>query len=130
MKIEELRKKMKGIVAVMPTPFKENGDIDFEGIRSNTSFLVEWGIGKDFAINPLGSTGEFPHISTEEAIKVMETVVEEVNGRVPVIVGTSQACTKMTVEMTKCAESVGADAAQILPPYYFTPSILKGRLID
>ena len=66
MKPEELKKRLKGAIVVMATPFTEKDELDEEGLRENTKFLVEEGV---HVIVPLGSTGEFYALSIDERKK-------------------------------------------------------------
>src|SRR5699024_2859786 len=68
-----------------------------------------------------GSTGEFVSLTKEERYKVAEVAVEQVNGRIPVVVGTAAETTQDAIEYTKQAEAVGADAALIINSYYAHP---------
>lgn len=124
MKPVDLQKQLKngGVSYMVVTPFKENGEIDYDGLRENANWLVEK--VKDFddcTITPAGSNGEFPHLSHEEHKKVIKTVVDAVDGRKTVIVGAGRASTHETVEMCKYAEEIGADGVQVIIPYYFVP---------
>jgi len=121
MKLDDLKKATKGVCIVQTTPFNKDGSLDLEGMRANTRWLLERTVGKDFIYTPLGSTGEFPAMSDEERKAVIKMVVEEVNGRHPVIPGTAQAGTLETIRMCQYAQSAGADGAQIVLPYYFVP---------
>lgn len=122
MELQELKGKTKGVFVVLMTPFQENGDVDYAGLRTNVQYLLEKARGKDFVLIPTGSTGEFYAMSEDERKKVLATVVDEVDGEFPILAGTAYAGTRQTIEMTKYAESIGYDGAQIVLPYYHTPS--------
>ncbi|MEM2922456.1 MAG: dihydrodipicolinate synthase family protein, partial [Candidatus Bathyarchaeia archaeon] len=83
-------------------------------------FLIKSGI---HVLQPTGSTGEFFSLTPEEHKRVIKVVVEEAGGRVPVVPGTAHSGTKMTVEISRYAESVGADGVMIVPPYYQMPTL-------
>jgi 4-hydroxy-tetrahydrodipicolinate synthase len=68
---------------------------------------------------PCGSNGEAPYLSRLERIKVIETVLDEVNGKVPVIAGTGSMSTQETVTFTKDAADLGVFAALVVTPFYF-----------
>ena len=124
MKPIELQRHLKkgGVSYMAVTPFKENGDVDYEGYRQNIRWLVDK--IKDFencTLTPCGSNGEFPHLSHEEHKRVMQICVEEVNGAVPVICGTGRASTHETIELSRFAQEIGADGVQVILPYYFVP---------
>jgi len=122
MEPEELREKYIGVQCVMVTPFREDFSVDEDGLKRLTEFLIENGV---HVLQPTGSTGEFFSLTSEEHKRVIKIVVDETAGRVPVVPGTSHSGTKMTVEISKYAESVGADGVMIVPPYYELPT-LKG----
>ena len=124
MKPAELRKHLKngGVSYMAVTPFKDNGDVDYDGYRRNIRWMVDQikGFGQ-CTITPCGSNGEFPHLSHEEHKKVIQICVEEVNGAVPVICGTGRSSTHETIELSKFAQEIGADGIQVILPYYFVP---------
>ena len=121
MKLNDLKKQMKGVCIVQITPFNKDGSLDLEGMRGNTRWLLKKMAGKDAIFTPLGSTGEFSSMSDEERKAVIKMVVEEVNGSHPVIPGAAQAGTPETIKMCQYAQSVGADGAQVVLPYYHVP---------
>ena len=122
MQLSDLKKAMKGVDIVQETPFNKDGSLDLEGMRANTRWLVERMAGKDFIFTPVGSNGEFYAVSDDERKAVIKMVAEEVNGKNVVMAGTAQAGTRETIKMTQYAESVGADGAQIVLPYYHVPT--------
>ncbi len=121
MQLDELKKAMKGVVCVQITPFNKDGSLDLEGMRANTHWLLERMSGKDFIFVPEGSNGEVYAQSEDEWKAVIKMVVEEVNGRNPVIAGAGQAGTQETIKRCQYAESVGADGALVVLPYYIAP---------
>jgi 4-hydroxy-tetrahydrodipicolinate synthase len=68
---------------------------------------------------PCGSNGEAPYLSRQERVKVIETVVDEVNGKVPIVAGTGSLSTQETIIFTKDAADLGVDAALVVTPFYF-----------
>lgn len=121
---EELKSQLKGVVPVQYCPHKENGEVDYEGLRENTEFLVDFTNNgeKDFVIMTNGSTTEFYANSVEEQKKVIDTVVEA-SGNVPVIAGTAAPGTKLTIELSQYAQEAGADAAVVVLPYYHNATV-------
>jgi len=109
-------KDLKGVIAAIVTPFKENGELDEDGLKRLTGFLLENGV---HGIMTTGGNGEFPHLLREEKRIVTETVVKEVKGMIPVIAGTAACGTKETVLLSNDAREVGASAVIVTPPYYF-----------
>ncbi|MFC1992708.1 dihydrodipicolinate synthase family protein [Chloroflexota bacterium] len=121
MDLNDLKKAMKGIFCVQMTPFNKDGSLDLEGMRANTRWLIDRMAGKDFVFVPEGSNGEFFAQSEDEWKAVIKMVVEEVNGRNPVIAGAGQAGTREAIRRCQYAESVGADGVLVVLPYYISP---------
>lgn len=104
----------KGSGVAIVTPFKENG-VDFDKLRE----LVEWHIeNKTDAIIVCGTTGEASTMSESERRETIKFVIDTVNKRIPVIAGTGSNNTAASIEMSKYAESVGADGLLVINPYY------------
>lgn len=107
-----------GSIVALITPFGENGAIDEEGLRRLVDFQVENGTD---AVLACGTTGECATMSLDERTRVIQVVVEQANGRVPVLAGTGTNSTAAAIENTRRAEEVGADAALVVAPYYNKP---------
>lgn len=124
MKVSELKDYLsKGaVIVVQVTPFTSDESLDLAALKDNTNFLVEQAKHGQIALTPLGSTGEFYAVNFEEYKKIVDTVVDVSNGKVPVIVGSAQAGTKLTIEYAKYAQDAGADGVQIILPYYSIPN--------
>ena len=124
MSLGDFKEKLKGIVPVQYCPYTKDKELDVEGLRANTKFIVDFAKdgNKDVVLMTNGSTTECYANSIEEQKMVMKTVVETVGGAVPVITGVSQAAAERTIELAKYAEEVGADCAMVVPPYYHTAS--------
>ncbi|PEL51622.1 4-hydroxy-tetrahydrodipicolinate synthase [Bacillus toyonensis] len=110
--------KIKGAFPVLIAPMDEFQEIDWKGVKQNVNYFIEQKVA-GIIIN--GSTGEFVSLSKEERFNMVETVLKEVDGRIPVIVGTAAETTKETIEYTKHAEAHGADCALIINSYYCKP---------
>lgn len=109
-------KKLRGTYTVIITPFTEdNTRIDETMLRWLVDFQIAEGI---HGIIALASNGEFLSLSDEERHDVARIVVEQAAGRVPVVVGTAAENTNDVIRYTRDAESLGADAAMVLTPYY------------
>ena len=108
----------KGSIVAIVTPFK-NGKIDETSLRN----LVNWHIDEGtHGIIPVGTTGESPTLDHNEHREVVEIVIDQVNNRVPVIAGAGSNSTSEAISLLMHAESVGADAALIVTPYYNKPT--------
>ena len=109
----------RGVICPTVTPLKPNGEINSDMIAP----LVDWLIDKGVAgIYPLGSTGEGPLFTTDERKAVAAATVDAVAGRVPVIVHTGAITTAETIELTRHARDIGADAASVITPWYYQQS--------
>ena len=107
-----------GVMPALVTPFNKDESINEEQLRNLVNYLIEQGVT---GLVPTGTTGEFVNMTREERLKVIEIVVDETNGRVPVIAGTGETGTKLVINATKAATDIGADAAIIVTPYYLKP---------
>lgn len=110
------RLKLNGIFVPGVTPFTRGGELDIKALRACVRFWVEGGVS---GLVPCGSNGEAPYLSRQERKKVIETVVDEANGKVPVMAGTGSMSTRETVALTKDARDLGVDAALVVTPFYF-----------
>jgi 4-hydroxy-tetrahydrodipicolinate synthase len=110
----------RGSYTVTVTPFTDDGSaVDVAALRSFLDWQLDSGVP---GLILLGSTGEFLTVSVEERRIIVETAVEHVGGRVPVLVGTMNAHTPTAVRYSREAEAAGADGLMIVPPYYYTPT--------
>ena len=107
-----------GVMAAMVTPFNKDESINEENLRNLVNHLIDQGVT---GLVPVGTTGEFVNMTFDERLKVIEIVVDETNGRVPVIAGTGETGTKIVIDATKAATDIGADAVLIVTPYYLKP---------
>ena len=110
---------VRGIIPAMVTPLDRNEEIDEAGIRGIINYLIDSGVHGIFVC---GSQGESYALTEDEKKRVIEISVDEVNGRVPVYAGTGAVTTKMTIELSRYAVDVGADAVTIVTPYFIKPS--------
>jgi 4-hydroxy-tetrahydrodipicolinate synthase len=125
MKPEELKKKLKGVVHLALTPFKENGDLDEKSLRQSVQCITKNEMLKkeDVVYLSMGTTGEFYSMSDDENKKAIDIIAEEVNGQFPLLIGAARAGTRYTIEMAKYAQKAGADGVLIIHPYYAMPTV-------
>jgi len=112
--------RLAGCGTALVTPFKQDGSIDDRALRS----LVEWQIESkiDFLV-PCGTTGETPTLSHDEWLHVIDTTVEVVAGRVPIVAGATSNSTREAVTKAKeVASREGVDAILTASPYYNKPT--------
>jgi dihydrodipicolinate synthase/N-acetylneuraminate lyase len=106
--------EFKGIIPPIMTAFTENGDIYEKGTREIVDFLVPHVQG----LYPCGTYGSGPMMSQEERKKTAEIILDQVNGRIPVIMHVGTADTKNTVDLARHAQSIGAAGVGAVSPYY------------
>lgn len=109
----------RGCYTAIVTPFDRHGQFDETTMRD----LVEWQITSGIdGLVVCGTTGESVTLDTNETERVMRTVIEQANGRVPVICGAGTNNTSDAIERTIVAESLGADGILSVAPYYNKPT--------
>lgn len=108
--------KWEGVFTILMTAFTKDYCIDGNAIRNSIDFVIRGGV---HGVVPLGSFGENPYLTQKEKREVIDIVVDQVNGRVPVIAGTGEFSTDMTIALTKYAIDAGADATMICLPTYW-----------
>ncbi len=107
---------IKGVIPAMITTFDKNEEIDFQRARNFVEHLINKGAN---GLYITGSTGEGFFMDSEERKAYAECVIEAVNKRVPVIVHIGAIGTKMSIDLAKHAQSIGADAISSVPPFYY-----------
>ncbi|MFI6046836.1 dihydrodipicolinate synthase family protein [Nocardia sp. NPDC051321] len=106
-----------GIVAYPVTPFSaDSGKVEERVLRGLVDRLVDAGVD---AIAPLGSTGESAYLDDQEWAAVASICLEQVDGRVPTVVGVSELTTAGTIARARLAERLGATALMMLPVAYW-----------
>jgi 4-hydroxy-tetrahydrodipicolinate synthase len=111
--------RFEGTYTALVTPFDKQGNLDEEGLRELVRFQLQEGID---GLVPVGTTGECSTLSYEEHERVIEIVVEEAKGRVPVVAGTGSNSTHEALMLTNFAREAGADGALLVVPYYNRPT--------
>jgi len=113
-----LKLKPEGIFPPHITPFLKNEEIDEKSLRSLVHFWLDSGCA---GLVSCASNGEGPYMTREEKRRILQIVIEEVDGKASVIAGTGAPSTRETIFLTEDAKDVGADAVLIVSPYYFKP---------
>ena len=111
--------KLQGVYTALVTPFNHDGTIDEKNLRDLVDFQIAEGIS---GLVPVGTTGESPTLSHDEHHRVIEIVVEQTAGRVPIIAGTGSNSTDEAIRLTKHAKGAGVDYTLQVAPYYNKPS--------
>ena len=104
--------KIQGVVTILVTPFTDSGEVDPESLRQVVDFNLNGGVhGVGVA---MGS--EIFRLNEEERDLVTSTVVDQVAGRVPVVINTGAGGTDLAIQYSQRAQELGADAVMVLPP--------------
>ncbi len=104
---------LEGVYSVLPTPFHEDGSLDMDSMRRVIDLFIGGGVN---GLTALGVTGEVARLTERERQTVLETVIKHVDGRVPVVVGTSAEGSQVCLEYSLNAKQAGAAAVMISPP--------------
>lgn len=112
-------KTLRGAFTALITPMNADESVDYEGFRKLVRFQLESGIS---GLVPLGTTGETPTLDEDEEDKLIDIVMAEAKGKVPVILGAGSNCTRDAVKYVKRAKQKGADYALVVTPYYNKPT--------
>jgi 4-hydroxy-tetrahydrodipicolinate synthase len=105
--------QLQGVFSVLPTPFSSGGEIDVESLRRVVDLFVGAGVN---GLTALGVTGEVARLNERERSLVLDTVLTRVNGRVPVVAGTSADGLRNCLEYSRQAVAAGAVAVMVSPP--------------
>jgi 4-hydroxy-tetrahydrodipicolinate synthase len=111
--------RLRGAFTALITPMNNDESVDYEGFRKLVRFQLESGIS---GLVPLGTTGETPTLDEAEEDKLIDIVMTEAKGKVPVILGAGSNCTRDAVKYVKRAKQKGADYALVVTPYYNKPN--------
>ena len=110
---------ISGSMVALVTPMDAQGALDWDSLSKLVEFHLQEGTN---AIVAVGTTGESATLTVDEHIEVVRRVVDQVNGRIPVIAGTGANSTTEAIELTELAKGVGADACLLVTPYYNQPT--------
>ncbi|HET7838491.1 MAG TPA: 4-hydroxy-tetrahydrodipicolinate synthase [Rectinemataceae bacterium] len=117
--------RLSGCYTALVTPFRPDGEVDYEGLRRLVDFQFSQGID---GILACGTTGESPTLDWSEHNKVTERVHEHSRGRGITIAGTGSNSTQEAIDGTVHAAHIGVEAVLLVDPYYNGPSSLEIRL--
>ncbi|MEW6546534.1 MAG: dihydrodipicolinate synthase family protein [Bacillota bacterium] len=109
----------EGVYVALLTPFNNDGRVDVGAVRDIVEFAVSRGVAGIF---PVSSVGEFIHLGGQERARLIEAVVDQCRGRVPVAAGVADTTPAAVIGHASVAQRLGCDAVVICPPYYFRPS--------
>jgi 4-hydroxy-tetrahydrodipicolinate synthase/2-dehydro-3-deoxy-phosphogluconate/2-dehydro-3-deoxy-6-phosphogalactonate aldolase len=107
---------LRGVVPPTVTAFRDDESLDADATAAHARFVVDRGATGVF---PLGTNGEFPLVTADERERVVECVVDEVGGEVPVIAGVGAPSTRETVANARRAANAGVDGVVVVTPFYY-----------
>lgn len=107
--------QLRGVFSAVATPFTAEQEVDETGLRALVERTVDGGI---HGLVPCGSTGEFVSLSVDERRSVVETVIDQAGGRVPVVPHTGALSTREAISLSRHAEEAGAAAVMVVAPFY------------
>ena len=110
---------ISGSMVALVTPMDAKGGLDWDALSKLVDFHLQEGTN---AIVAVGTTGESATLDVNEHVETIRRVVDQVAGRIPVIAGTGANSTREAIELTRNAQSVGADACLLVTPYYNKPT--------
>jgi dihydrodipicolinate synthase/N-acetylneuraminate lyase len=116
----EARSRLSGVYLAIPTLFRdEDLELNLEGMRRHVRFLLEGGVREGNAVLlTCGAAGDFSTLSVEERVRVTETVLDEVAGKVGVVLGAQSSNLREVIALARAAARLGAVAIQVSPPFY------------
>jgi len=124
MKRRDVTSQLTGIYVPLPTLFVDPDlEVNLAGMRRHVRFLIDAGIRTgNGALLAGGGAGEFSTLSTDERLRIAETVIAEAAGQVGVVVGVQHTDPREIVTLCREAKRLGAVAVQIAPPFYEVPT--------
>lgn len=111
--------KFRGLGTALVTPWKPDGSLDEAALAKFVDWQIDQGV--NFLV-PCGTTGENPAMTVDEHRRVVEIVVRQANGRVPVLAGAGNNNTQKAIDLALMAIDLGADGALTITPYYNKPT--------
>ena len=114
-----MRTPFTGVGTALITPFTKDGSLDELAVKRLAKRQIEGGV---HFLSPCGTTGEAPTLTHRDKLRVVELVVEEANGRVPVLAGAGGYDTKEVIELARDVARVGANGILSVTPYYNKPT--------
>lgn len=107
--------ELRGVLTALSTPFAQDETLDVETLKLIVDRSIDGGVD---GVVAAGSTGEVGALSSEERLLLIETVIKQANGRVPVIANTGATSTAEAIRLSQAAEKLGADVLMLVTPYY------------
>ncbi|MSP13662.1 MAG: dihydrodipicolinate synthase family protein [Chloroflexi bacterium] len=123
---EQAKARWRGVVIPLVTPFKKNGDLDLDALRTNVQWILDKGARQGNTILlAAGSGGDFTTMNIAERKQVIKTVADVTGDRLPIIAGVQALDIRDCIDLCKFSESLGIDGVQISGAFYY-----DGRAAD
>ena len=110
--------QIHGILVALVTPMTADEEVDYATLEKTVDYLISQGV---HGLIPLGSTGEFYALTSQERQQVLQTTLNAAGGRVPVVAGANAGSTRDVVAYSRQAEQLGAAGVMLAAPYYSLP---------
>lgn len=107
------------LLTAMVTPFNEDGSVNYTAGAQLAQWLLANGCD---GLVIEGSTGEAATMNMDEKLRFMETIVQTVKGKAPIVAGAGTNCTASTIELVQKMEAIGVDGVLVVGPYYNKPT--------
>jgi 4-hydroxy-2-oxoglutarate aldolase len=120
-------KKIQGVISPVIVPFKRNGEVDYDKYTSN---MEKWNEDLLSGFLIVSSAGESPFLTEKEKLKLVELSVQKAGRNKLIMVGTGLESSLETIKLTNKAATLGADAALVIPPFYFKQQMTDQVLIN
>jgi 4-hydroxy-tetrahydrodipicolinate synthase len=114
-----MRTPFTGVGTALVTPFRKDGSLDESAVRRLARRQIDAGV---HFLSPCGTTGEAPTLRNREKLRVVELVLEEAGGKVPVLAGAGGYDTHEVIELARDLQTLGVDGLLSVTPYYNKPS--------
>jgi 4-hydroxy-tetrahydrodipicolinate synthase len=114
-----MRTPFTGVGTALVTPFTRDGSVDEAAVKRLVRRQIDGGV---HFLSPCGTTGEAPTLTHRDKLRIVELVVEEANGKVPVLAGAGGYDTREVIELARDMERVGANGILSVTPYYNKPT--------
>ena len=114
-----MRRQWTGVGTALVTPFKKDGSLDEPAVKRLARRQIDAGV---HFLSPCGTTGEAPTLNADEKVRIVELVVEEAAGKVPVLAGAGGYDTREVIHLMRRMESAGAAGFLSVTPYYNKPT--------
>lgn len=107
--------ELRGVLTALTTPFNQDESIDVPTLRKVVDRSIDAGVN---GVVAAGSTGEVGSLSTDERLLLVDTIIEQTAGRVPVVAQTGATTTAEAIRLSQAAQKSGADVLMLLTPFY------------